>query len=78
MTARPGLGVSRGRFQGITALYDKANPDKVIYVGNKEVGDFMTKKVFEPGRTLTWNELTRFATGAYLSPEAFARDFRGK
>ena len=44
--------------------------------GNPEVGAFMTRFVFEPGRTMTWNELTRFATDADLSPEAFARDFR--
>ena len=37
----------------------------------------MKKKVFEPGRTLSWNELTKFATGADLTPEAFAKDFRG-
>ena len=35
----------------------------VIYVGDKKVGEFMKKKVFEPGRTLDWNELTKFATG---------------
>lgn len=55
-----------------------AHPDTVVYVGNKDVGRFMRDKVFNPGRTMTWNALTRFATGADLSPEAFARDFRGK
>ena len=34
-------------------VYKGADPNTVIYVGNKEVGDFMKKKVFEPGRTLT-------------------------
>ncbi len=55
-----------------------ADPNTVVYVGNLEVGRFMRTKVFDPGRTMTWNQLTRFATGADLSPEAFARDFRGK
>jgi len=50
----------------------------VIYVGNKEVGSFMKKRVFEPGRTLSWNELTKHATGEYLNATAFAADFRGK
>jgi peptidyl-dipeptidase A len=59
-------------------VYKGADPDSVVYVGNKEVGRFLRARVFEPGRTLTWNELTRHATGAGLSPEAFARDFRGK
>jgi peptidyl-dipeptidase A len=55
-----------------------ADPSTVIYVGNKDVGTFMKKKVFEPGRTLSWNALTEFATGEKLNPEAFARDFKGK
>ena len=58
-------------------VYKGADPDSVVYVGNKEVGRFMRQRVFEPGRTMTWNELTRHATGADLSPEAFARDFKG-
>jgi peptidyl-dipeptidase A len=59
-------------------VYKNAAPAGVVYVGNKEVGRFMQQKVFEPGRTLSWNELTRFATGSDLSPAAFAKDFQGK
>lgn len=59
-------------------VYDGAHPDTVVYVGNKKVGEFMQRRVFDPGRTLSWNELTRHATGADLTPEAFAKDFRGK
>jgi peptidyl-dipeptidase A len=55
-----------------------AEPETVIYVGNKDVGKFMKKKVFEPGRTLQWNALTRHATGAELNPRAFAADFHSK
>lgn len=54
------------------------DPDKVLYVGNKAVGDFMKKKVFGPGKTLSWNDLTKFATGDKLNAKAFAADFRGK
>lgn len=53
-----------------------ADPQKVIYVDDKKVGEFMKKRVFEPGRTMTWNELTEFATGAKLNAQAFALDFR--
>jgi peptidyl-dipeptidase A len=59
-------------------VYKGAAPASVVYVGNKDVGKFMQKKVFDPGRTLSWNELTRFATGSDLSPAAFAKDFQGK
>jgi peptidyl-dipeptidase A len=51
-------------------------PNKVIYIGDKKVGEFMKKKVFEPGRTLHWNALTKHATGAELNPQAFAKDFQ--
>ena len=59
-------------------VYHGADPDTVIYAGNKAVGDFMRKRVFEPGRTLDWNALTKHATGEELNPKAFAEDFRGK
>jgi peptidyl-dipeptidase A len=49
-------------------------PAGAIYVGNKAAGDFMKKSVFQPGLTLTWNELTRHATGEELNPKAFAED----
>jgi len=59
-------------------VYKGADPSTVIYIGDKAVGDFMKKKVFDPGKTLDWRELTKFATGSELSPKAFAEDFKGK
>ncbi|MFO0967825.1 MAG: M2 family metallopeptidase [Gemmataceae bacterium] len=59
-------------------VYKGAAPDTVVYVDNKEVGEFLKRRVFDPGRTMSWNELTRHATGSELSADAFARDFRGK
>jgi peptidyl-dipeptidase A len=59
-------------------VYQGAEPNTVIYSGNKAVGEFMRKRVFEPGRTLDWNALTKHATGEGLTPKAFAEDFRGK
>jgi peptidyl-dipeptidase A len=50
-------------------------PSKAIYVGDKKVGEFMKEKVFKPGRTLTWNGLTKHATGEDLNAKAFAKDF---
>jgi len=57
-------------------VYKGADPSTVVYVGNKSVGAFMQKRVFDPGRTLPWNELTRHATGAPLSAAAFSTEFR--
>jgi peptidyl-dipeptidase A len=62
----------------VREVYQGADPDSVIYLGNKEVGAYMKKRVFGPGRTLNWNELTKFATGENLNAKAFAADFRGK
>jgi peptidyl-dipeptidase A len=58
-------------------VYNGAGPNGVIYVGDKRVGDFMRKKVFEPGRSFDWNGLTKFATGEDLGAKAFAKDFEG-
>jgi len=59
-------------------VYNGAAPATVLYIGDKKVGDFMKKKVFEPGRTLDWKGLTKFATGSDLSAMSFAQDFSGK
>jgi peptidyl-dipeptidase A len=52
-------------------------PNTAIYVGDKKAGDFMKKKVFEPGRSLDWRALTKHATGQELNAKAFAKDFEG-
>jgi peptidyl-dipeptidase A len=57
-------------------VYNGGDPRTITYIKNKGVGDFMKKKVFEPGRLLTWKDLTKHATGADLNPAAFAADFR--
>jgi peptidyl-dipeptidase A len=56
----------------------KTSPNQALYVGKPEVGEYMKKRVFGPGRTLPWNALTKFATGAELNPKAFAADFQAK
>jgi hypothetical protein len=45
------------------------------YTDNPAVGRFMIERVFAPGRSLPWNELTRHATGEPLSAQAFAAEF---
>lgn len=47
-----------------------------VYVGDQRVGKFLVDKVFGPGSRYSWNELTRYATGAELAPDAFARRFQ--
>ncbi len=58
------------------AVYN-ADPKTVLYIGDKNVGKFMTEKVFAPGKSLPWNDLMKHATGEGLSAKAFAKDFQG-
>jgi len=55
-----------------------ADPNTALYVGHTRVGEFMKERVFLPGKTMTWNALTRYATGEELNAKAFAADFQGK
>ena len=59
-------------------LYNGADPRTVTYVKNPKVGEFLKVKVIAPGQTLSWNALTKFATGSELTPQAFAEDFKAK
>lgn len=54
----------------------KTDPAKALYVDKPEVGEFIKARVFAPGRTLSWNALTKFATGSELNPKSFAADFQ--
>jgi peptidyl-dipeptidase A len=55
-------------------LYAGAGPASVAYAGDRRAGEFLTTRVFAPGRTLRWGELARHATGEELSARCFARD----
>jgi peptidyl-dipeptidase A len=53
------------------------NWPSAYYTNNPGVGQFMRERVFAPGRSLPWNELTRHATGEPLRAQAFAEEFGG-
>jgi peptidyl-dipeptidase A len=59
-------------------LYPGTPVNQVLYNDNPKVGEFMTQRVFAPGRTLPWNALTKHATGSELNAKAFAADFQVK
>ena len=54
----------------------RTEPAGALYNGKKEVGRFLDDRVFDPGRTLSWNDLTKHATGEELNPRAFAADLK--
>jgi peptidyl-dipeptidase A len=54
----------------------KLTSDKDIsLVGQKKVGEFLTKKVFEPGAMYRWNKMIEQATGEQLTPKYFVEQF---
>jgi peptidyl-dipeptidase A len=46
-----------------------------FYTDDKNVGEYMKTRIFAPGATLSWNELTKYATGDDLNAKAFAAEF---
>jgi peptidyl-dipeptidase A len=60
----------------IAAVMPATNPAGAVYVGNQRAGQFMRDRVYGPGLTLDWNELTRHATGEQLNAKAFAEDIK--
>ena len=52
--------------------------NNAVYTSDNRVGKYMNEKVFAPGATLSWNELTKFATGEELNAKAFAAEFGEK
>ena len=54
----------------------KLESDKdVSYVGQSKVGDFLRKKVFEPGSVYHWDGMIKRATGEPLTPKYFVAQF---
>jgi peptidyl-dipeptidase A len=58
-------------------ILKQSSPATTIYTREPKVGEFMRARVFGPGRSLPWNELTKFATGEPLNARAFAAEFAG-
>ncbi|MHC4744277.1 MAG: M2 family metallopeptidase [Planctomycetota bacterium] len=49
--------------------------ENVSYVGQKDVGAFLTKNVFEVGAVYHWNEMIERATGEKLTAKYFVKQF---
>ena len=52
-----------------------SDPASVVYAGDERVGAFLKDKVFGPGKSLPWNEMTAQATGEPLTAKYYAGDF---
>lgn len=49
--------------------------ENVSYVGQRKVGDFLAKKIFEPAALYRWSEMIERATGEPLTPKYFMDQF---
>jgi peptidyl-dipeptidase A len=49
--------------------------ENVSYVGQKKVGDFLARKIFEVGAVYRWDEMIERATGEPLTPKYFVAEF---
>jgi peptidyl-dipeptidase A len=47
----------------------------VSYYKKPEVGEYLIKKVFEPGDKYFWNDMIQRATGEKLTPKYYAKQF---
>ncbi len=52
-----------------------ADPAKTCFYNQPKAGKFLRDKIFAPGNIMSWNELTKFATGEYLTAKYFAERF---
>ncbi len=51
------------------------HPDKTCFYNQPKAGKYFRTRVFAPGNLMSWNELTKYATGEYLSAKYFAKRF---
>lgn len=49
--------------------------NKIDFIDNPKIGDFIKERVFSTGASLNWKEFVKYSTGEELSPEYFAKQF---
>jgi peptidyl-dipeptidase A len=59
----------------VIEVLEKPEGTQVSYVGQKPIGQFLKKRVFEPGAEYPWNEMIRRATGEPLTAKYFVTQF---
>ena len=59
----------------VTNVLNLTSDKDVSYVGQRKVGDFLAKNVFQAGSLYHWNEMINRATGEPLNPKYCVREF---
>jgi peptidyl-dipeptidase A len=56
-------------------ILESTDYSEVTFIGCREIGEYLTRAIFNPGNTLHWNKMIENATGEPLTPKYFARQF---
>jgi peptidyl-dipeptidase A len=52
------------------------DPPEAIYTRDPRIGQYLRDKLFSQGALRSWNDVTRYATGAELNAKAFAAELQ--
>ena len=59
----------------VTIEASASDDEGISYVSQRKVGEFLHKKVFEPGSVYHWDDMIERATGEPLTPKYFVAEF---
>ncbi|MGE5432550.1 MAG: M2 family metallopeptidase [Syntrophomonadaceae bacterium] len=62
-------------FHITSKVLNASNPKDQSFSNKKEVGEYLVKNVFEPGRKFYWNDMIEKATGEKLTAKYYAKQF---
>jgi len=48
---------------------------KISFYNRPEVGNYLIEKVFRPGSKYYWNDLVKEATGEFLNPKYYIKQY---
>jgi peptidyl-dipeptidase A len=55
-------------------VLNRSDAAEAIYTRDERVGRYLREKLFSQGALRSWNDVTRYATGAELNAKAFAAE----
>jgi peptidyl-dipeptidase A len=56
-------------------IYKTDDLSKISFYNNPEVGKYLIEKVFKPGSKYSWNDLIKEATGEFLDPKYYIKQY---
>jgi peptidyl-dipeptidase A len=59
----------------VHSILQLESDENVSYIGQRKVGEFLNRKIFEPSALYYWNDMIERATGEPLTPKYFVQQF---